>query len=217
MANKAYCFKMHKSFLDVLLVLAVIAVSFVLYLLLTLKISDAYIDNSTAVFIIYLPAIYYIYKQDTTKFKLNIARGISKKYIIIGILIFATLCIINSIWISSNYSIENLTYLKSYTILGLITYLVVICFFAPIIEETLFRYYIYDTIKRDYGIVIAFIISNVLFVVFHTLGSGYLGNIVLQGIIYTFIYEKSRSILSSIVVHIFNNSIWFLIIFVRPK
>lgn len=217
MTNKQNHFTMHKSFIDVLLILAIIAISFVIYLLLTLNINNDYIDNSTAVFIIFLPAIYYIYKKDSAKFKLNITNNISKKYTIIGVLIFTTLCVINSIWISSNYSVENLAYLKSYTMLGLIIYLLVICFIAPIIEEILFRFYVYDTVKKDYGIVVAFIISNALFVGFHALDSGYLGNIALQGIIYTFIYEKSKSIKSSIVVHIFNNSIWFLIIFLRPK
>ncbi len=208
---------MHKSILEVLTVLAIIGLSFVVYILLTIKIDKAYIDNSTAVFLIFLPSIYYIYKKDSIKFKLNIKKTISKKYTIIGILIFSTLCLLNNAWIDSNYRSEDIVYLKSYTLIGLIIYLIVICIIAPIIEEILFRYYIYDSIKLDGGIVVAYIISNALFVGFHILDSGYLGNIALQGIIYTFIYEKSKSIKSSIVVHIFNNSIWFLIIFLHGK
>lgn len=79
------------------------------------------------------------------------------------------------------------------------------CILAPVFEEIIFRGYILNNLRK-YGNITAVIISSVLFAMFH-------GNIVqfvnpiLTGILLSFIVIKTDSIISSIIVHMFNNTI----------
>ncbi len=93
---------------------------------------------------------------------------------------------------------ENISSFKSSTLLVTIF---AVCVMAPIVEELIFRGFIYNCIKKLTGrIWIAAIVTSLLFGIFH-------GNI-LQGI-YTgltsllliFLYEKSKSIKTTIIFH----------------
>lgn len=83
---------------------------------------------------------------------------------------------------------------------------------GPIIEEFIFRYEIFNTLKcklfkhKQYSIIIAAIISSIIFSIFHLIGNiyGFLLYFIL-GVTFCAIYEKTNNIIVCIIVHIFNN------------
>lgn len=75
---------------------------------------------------------------------------------------------------------------------------------APIAEELLFRRLIYTYLKKKIGIILAFVISIGLFSFIHFELIKVIHTIVL-GSVYTFLYERTKSVLASIVAHALNN------------
>jgi len=90
----------------------------------------------------------------------------------------------------------------------LILFLMYVCFVGPILEEIIFRGFILNSLKR-YGNLTAIIVSSILFSMFH-LNLVQFVNPVLMGIVLAFIAIKSESIIPSIIAHIFNNTITFI-------
>ena len=84
-----------KSLTDVIQVFGLIILSFATFLLITLYVPSRNIDISSAIVIIYLPAIYIIYKKDVVSFKTSIKYPFSCKYTVIGTLFYVALYIIN--------------------------------------------------------------------------------------------------------------------------
>lgn len=91
----------------------------------------------------------------------------------------------------------------------LILFLMYVCLVGPILEEIIFRGFILKSMQR-YGNLTAIIVSAILFSMFH-LNLVQFVNPVLMGIILAFIAIKSNSIVPSIIVHIFNNTITFML------
>ncbi len=89
----------------------------------------------------------------------------------------------------------------------LILFLIYVCFLGPILEEIIFRGFILKSMQK-YGNLTAIIVSSILFSMFH-LNLVQFVNPVLMGIVLAFIAIKSKSIVPSIIAHIFNNSITF--------
>ena len=90
----------------------------------------------------------------------------------------------------------------------LILFLIYACFLGPILEEIIFRGFILKSMQK-YGNLTAIIVSSILFSMFH-LNLVQFVNPVLMGIVLAFIAIKSKSIVPSIIAHIFNNSIAFI-------
>jgi len=90
----------------------------------------------------------------------------------------------------------------------LILFLVYVCFLGPILEEIIFRGFILKSMQK-YGNLTAIIVTSILFSMFH-LNLVQFVNPVLMGIVLAFIAIKSKSIVPSIIAHIFNNSITFI-------
>ncbi|EHJ02209.1 Abortive infection protein [Clostridium sp. DL-VIII] len=91
----------------------------------------------------------------------------------------------------------------------LILFLTYVCLVGPILEEIIFRGFILKSMQR-YGNLTAIIVSSILFSMFH-LNLVQFINPILMGIILAFIATKSKSIVPSIIVHVFNNTINFAI------
>jgi membrane protease YdiL (CAAX protease family) len=85
------------------------------------------------------------------------------------------------------------------------------CFLIPLIEELFMRYYSYNIIKAKYGVSNAVIASSFLFMLFHGLPVKI--NILLLGVVFALIYEKTNNIWSSIIVHSATNIIWFTLVY----
>ena len=91
----------------------------------------------------------------------------------------------------------------------LILFLIYACFLGPILEEIIFRGFILKSMQK-YGNLTAIIVSSISFSMFH-LNLVQFVNPVLMGIVLAFIAIKSKSIVPSIIAHIFNNTITFII------
>ncbi|MCE5220927.1 MAG: CPBP family intramembrane metalloprotease [Clostridium sp.] len=92
----------------------------------------------------------------------------------------------------------------------LILFLIYACLLGPILEEIIFRGFILKSMQK-YGNLTAIIVSSILFSMFH-LNLVQFVNPVLMGIVLAFIAIKSKSIVPSIIAHIFNNSITFTLL-----
>lgn len=87
----------------------------------------------------------------------------------------------------------------------LVLFILYTCVIAPIFEEIIFRGFILRSMSK-YGNLTATIVSSVMFSMFHFNLVQFI-NPVLMGIIFCFITIKSNSIKSSIIAHMFNNSL----------
>jgi membrane protease YdiL (CAAX protease family) len=91
------------------------------------------------------------------------------------------------------------------------------CLLAPITEEIFFRGYIYRILRNKYNIVLGAVISTVIFVAFHGISVENLiqENIILAlvSLIFTYVYEKTGSIMTGIITHALNNTLWFLFVY----
>nr|WP_312292462.1 CPBP family intramembrane glutamic endopeptidase [Clostridium chromiireducens] len=90
----------------------------------------------------------------------------------------------------------------------LVLFLMYVCLIGPILEEIIFRGFILNSLKR-YGNLTAIIVSSILFSMFH-LNLVQFVNPILMGIVLAFIAIKSESIIPSIIAHVFNNTITFI-------
>lgn len=85
--------------------------------------------------------------------------------------------------------------------------------FAPIVEEVIFRGYIYKILKSKLPIIFSMIISSTLFALIHYNVLSYILLFVLS-IFLTYIYERNGSIICPIIIHsLFNLMMSILIIF----
>ena len=91
------------------------------------------------------------------------------------------------------------------TILSLITFFVVRCIIAPITEEIVFRFGLYEIINKKTKSVWAIIVSSIIFSVLH----GYLTFdtvlLTILSIIWTYSYFKKKNLFYPIIVHFFHN------------
>ncbi|WP_225969422.1 CPBP family intramembrane glutamic endopeptidase [Treponema pedis] len=84
--------------------------------------------------------------------------------------------------------------------------------FAPVTEELLFRYYMYNNLKYQYSnALIANIISSVIFGLFHISVYGYnLSAVMIISIIgmaLAYVYEKTKNIWTPMIMHSFYNGL----------
>ena len=157
----------------------------------------------------------------TTKIKIKedifVKNKSSKTFILLG-----TISCIGMGMISSIIYLTYSTIIKYYGIIipepdfsfptqriYLILFLIYVCLLGPILEEIIFRGFILKSMQK-YGNLTAIIVSSILFSMFH-LNLVQFVNPVLMGIILAFITIKSKSILPSIIAHIFNNTIAFMV------
>lgn len=85
----------------------------------------------------------------------------------------------------------------------LILFMTYTCFLAPVFEEIIFRGYILNNLRK-YGNITAIIVSSIFFSMFH-FNLVQLVNPILMGIVLSLVMIKSESIVTPIIVHMFNN------------
>jgi len=81
-------------------------------------------------------------------------------------------------------------------------------FIAPITEEIFFRGILYGFFRR-WGVLLALILSTLLFVLVHPIGFRIPLPQVVGGIVFAVSYEMNRSLLTPITIHIFGNTAIF--------
>ena len=89
---------------------------------------------------------------------------------------------------------------------------------APVLEETIFRGFIYPVIARGFGILASVIITGTLFGLLHSaqLWGGWLqiGMLVVVGITFTYVRAVTRTVIASYLLHLSYNSFLFLVFLV---
>ena len=131
------------------------------------------------------------------------------KYSTIGIICCIIIYYPVSMWLGKTF-LQPKSYLvfKKYGLYGEIYLLILLAVMVPILEEILFRAYIYNMLKHKYNIYKAAIITSVLFMLLHAqINIIYL---FVPSLIYIYVFEKSKTIWSCILTHSVNNLLWFV-------
>ncbi len=85
---------------------------------------------------------------------------------------------------------------------------------APLVEETIFRGYIYPAIAKSWGVVVSVLITGALFGLLHgfQLGGAWwqIGLLIIVGIIFTWIRAVARTVAASYCMHLGYNSFLFV-------
>ncbi len=93
-----------------------------------------------------------------------------------------------------------------------IIYIIYVCILGPILEEILFRGIIFNTLKQN-GIIAAGLFSSILFAMFHLNLVQFITPLLL-GALLALLVVKTNSIIPSIIVHMFNNSMALILNFI---
>jgi len=96
----------------------------------------------------------------------------------------------------------------------LVIFAVLVCVIAPIVEETIFRGYVYAGIRRFLSPRQAMVVGGVLFAIVH-LSIEALLVITLIGIALCYLYEHSRSLLPGIIAHGLHNGLVLAVLIVH--
>lgn len=137
------------------------------------------------------------------------------KWSIIGYSVLVGIVIATS-WIESEIFLiqttpENVNWIKE-TVHLVPLYAICTSFFAPIMEEVLIRKIVFNSLRKRLNLIFAMLLSSLLFAVLH--GDWlFLLSYTASGMVFAFIYVKSRTLLVPILVHILNNSIALIPIF----
>lgn len=131
-------------------------------------------------------------------------------YIIIGTIISLIVNFPYNAW-SGNYIHINeaYSYFIKFGFLKKIWFILLLCVIGPTFEEILFRGFFYRLIRDISGVYWGAFISSVIFLLFHSLKFGNITLIVVT-LVCLYVYEKTGSILTSIVVHALNNTFWLV-------
>jgi membrane protease YdiL (CAAX protease family) len=198
---------------EIILSVLIIIVSFVVTMMISVFFPTVKTFEVLWIALIYLPGIIYLYHKKPIEFINDLHKPLLAKYTIFGLGIIVLPILLHYYYSDNNIApptaFNALINQNKFTI-SEIVYLLFTCIIIPISEEILFRYYYYNIVRNRYGVFVGVIISNLLFVGVHFNHPNPLF-IVFQGILFTYIYEKSNSIWSSIIVHMFNNSVWSIV------
>lgn len=132
-------------------------------------------------------------------------RLLSFEYVATGLLLGWTVLALNSFMLSTLIDNQADSFNKSLELLdGGIFGLFGIVILVPIIEEVVFRRVLIGSLSRNIHPYVAILISSVVFGLLHGRVPEILGATVM-GFVFGWLYYKSKSILPSILLHVFNN------------
>jgi membrane protease YdiL (CAAX protease family) len=93
----------------------------------------------------------------------------------------------------------------------LILFAVMAVLISPVVEETVFRGYLYPVVARSFGLGAGIIVTGVLFGMLHAFqlsGGGWqIALMVVVGILFTFVRATTRTVVASFILHVSYNSI----------
>lgn len=160
------------------------------------------------ILIIFVPLAIYIFSSRILEgiWKKNRKAIVNKNYDLLVILIASVLCISLNLLINSllpfisdwfvNESNSTDGNLLVNSILAIISIIV-----APVLEEVFFRYYLYNKIKIKTNIVLATIITSIIFGIIHFYSVVALLSTICLGIILQLVYNKTSNLMDTIVIH----------------
>ena len=128
----------------------------------------------------------------------------------IGINVVISLTNLNQI-IPGLQTQENLIPELAKTNLELTIIGIAICLVAPIVEEIVFRGYLYSQFKKNYSIIQSSILTSIIFSTLHFQFQVFTAMLILSLIIH-YVREKSHSTYGAIIFHVINNTITFFVL-----
>lgn len=112
-------------------------------------------------------------------------------------------------WLAAVQSGENLVMATTNPTARLVLFLL-ICVIAPVLEELIFRGFVYAGLRRRMPLVGGVVASAMLFALMHNSLQALLP-IGLIGVVLAVLYERNRSVLPSIICHALNNTFVFFL------
>lgn len=147
-------------------------------------------------------------KIDRTVIKsVILGKPIKKKGLFLGIsvgLAYTSLYILIAAIFSKELSSRS-NLLSTNSFLGFLTAFLLSCIITPFAEELYSKGLFYNLIRKKIGIKFGIIITAVLFAVAHAMNINIIIIIVIQGIISSYLFEKSETILIPMLFHSYNN------------
>ncbi len=86
-------------------------------------------------------------------------------------------------------------------------YVLALVIIGPVFEESVYRGQFYTILRGRYGLATGVLGSTLLFAIMHGLAPVAFA----QGVLLALVYEYSRSLWGSIIVHIANNALWYIV------
>ena len=86
-------------------------------------------------------------------------------------------------------------------------YVLALVIIGPVLEESIYRGQFFTILRGQYGLVTGVLGSTLLFAIMHGLAPVAFA----QGVLLALVYEYSRSLWGSVLVHIANNAIWYMV------
>lgn len=83
---------------------------------------------------------------------------------------------------------------------------------APIFEELFFRKFLFTELQKKYSLNLSILISSICFAIVHLPNYGNLIPVFILGILSCIIYNRTKNILYSMILHFFSNSSWLFFI-----
>jgi membrane protease YdiL (CAAX protease family) len=140
------------------------------------------------------------------------------KYVVGGFLLSMVVQLASaSVQTKIKLPIEDLFQDKRSAILLMLTAVTI----APIVEETIFRGYIYPVIARSFGVRTSVLVTGTLFGMLHAAqlwgGWAQIALLILVGIIFTYVRSQTHTVVASYLVHLGYNSFPLIVFLVATR
>jgi uncharacterized protein len=141
----------------------------------------------------------------------GIPRGIVTAALVLGGTVFAIIIGLASNAIGKNAKLPIETYFQDRQSTLLLMAMGILI--APLVEETIFRGYVYPLLARTFGISAGVLVTGVLFGLLHAEqlwgGWGQIALLILVGIVFTYVRALAHTVLASYILHLSYNSYLF--------
>lgn len=141
----------------------------------------------------------------------GIPRGIVSAALVLGGTLFAIIIGLASAAIGKNSRLPIETYFQDRQSTLLLMAMGILI--APLVEETLFRGYLYPLLARSFGIPAGVLVTGALFGLLHSEqlwgGWGQIALLILVGIVFTYVRAIAHTVLASYILHLSYNTYLF--------
>jgi CAAX protease family protein len=141
----------------------------------------------------------------------GIPRGIAYAVLVLGGTVFAIIIGLASNAIGKNSRLPIETYFQDRQSTLLLMAMGILV--APLVEETVFRGYLYPLLARSFGIPAGVLVTGALFGLLHAEqlwgGWGQIALLILVGIVFTYVRALTRTVVASYILHLSYNTYLF--------
>ena len=147
-------------------------------------------------------------------------RGFAPKYLLYTLLAFIAVMMINVVWtyVSSELDVvgqPDILPMFGGGVGGLALALLLGAGLVPLAEEVFFRGFLYQGLRARWGVGWALVLTSLVFALVH-LTPGVIPPIFCMSLLMTWLYERSRSLWTSILLHMMINGLAFIAAYLAP-